>query len=1340
MKRPLRYGLYGLAGTAALVVAAVAVGVVVLQSSWFHNKVRERIVREVEKATGGRVELRAFQFDWHTLTAEVRGFTVHGTEGPGEAPLFHAGSIRVGLKIISVLEKKVDLQSVEVRKPRVHVIVYEDGRTNLPKPKVARTGGRGTLETVLDLAIKRFQVTEGTVETQVRRIPLHARGENLRAQVIYAPGPARYLGEIGFRSLDVQVRRMKPLAIDVDARLTLERDRLGIDAVKLTAAGATLDVHGAVEHFTSPRTELFYAARLDLRTAVPEVRLGPIQRRGTVSFGGRAVLAAGSPLELTGKLAGSGLAIREGGVAVSDIRVASDVTIRPEHIALANLTVDALRGRFEGRGEMRNLRDFRVDGAVNGFALADALHVEGVHRMAWTGGVSGPLGLDGEVRDGRFSILHVGTRLAIAPMPGDNPVNGLVDLAYDHTRRTLSFAPSEITTRFTHLRSSGVLGREMKVTAESTNIDDARPAIAIFAAGPPPAMPVKLLAGGVARFEGVVSGPIKNPVIRGHVTATHFVAAGREIDRGEANAVVSRTGVTAANAVLVRGGVRAAGSAEVGFRNWEPAPDQPVAGSFAVHSASLAEALAAANVKSPVAAASGALAVDASLVGTIGSPIISGHVKAAQVLFEGQPFDRVEGDARYTAAFLEVTRAQLDRGASHARISARFDHAAGDWSHGRVRFEAASRGFLLGHIPSVQERVSGIEGRIEAQIAGEISVDQTGFRPGTCNGWAAVRSLAVGGEPLGSLMVTATTKGSNTNVLLAGELAGAKVTGSSNWSLAGNYPVRGRVEFTPLRFSTLLAKLQRAPDAGKPPFNGLVAGAFDFSGNTTDPASWKGALNLPTFEIRPAEALAGGPNAPDLALRNDGPVLVDLDAHGARVRQAHFRGKNTNLTVGGRIGFGTRSPWDLRVQGGVNLALLRDFEDHIYSSGSVVLDVSVRGALNRPDVYGRIDLRNAAVNVAGFPNGIDNANGVVFLYRDRATIDTLTASTGGGKVSITGFVSVSGVPTFHLQAKATDVRLRYPEGVSSTSNAALTFTGTPDRSVLAGEVTIMRVGFNPRSDLGTILANASQPVEAPAQPSRFLQGMRFDVRILTSPQVRFETKLTKDVQADANLRLRGNATHPLVLGRVAINQGDVMFFGNKYTINSGQILFVNASKIEPTVSLDLETRARGIEVTLHVSGPVNKLNVSYRSDPPLSFADIVALLTTGRQPGLTPGVSGSGSQSQIGQNWQQAGASALVTQAIASPLTGRLQRFFGVSRLKIDPQITGLTTNNAAARLTLEQNITGNLSFTYITDLSRAQAQTIRIEWDFTNNWSGVAEREENGQFGIDFLYRKQVK
>jgi len=102
------------------------------------------------------------------------------------------------------------------------------------------------------------------------------------------------------------------------------------------------------------------------------------------------------------------------------------------------------------------------------------------------------------------------------------------------------------------------------------------------------------------------------------------------------------------------------------------------------------------------------------------------------------------------------------------------------------------------------------------------------------------------------------------------------------------------------------------------------------------------------------------------------------------------------------------------------------------------------------------------------------------------------------------------------------------------------------------------------------------------------------------------------------------------------------------------------------------------------------------------------------------------------------GASALVGQALANPVAGRLQRFFGVSRIKIDPQLTGVVSPQA--RLTLEQQITPDITFTYITNITRSNPQIIRIEWALNRQWSVVALREENGLFGMDFYYKKLFK
>jgi translocation and assembly module TamB len=159
-------------------------------------------------------------------------------------------------------------------------------------------------------------------------------------------------------------------------------------------------------------------------------------------------------------------------------------------------------------------------------------------------------------------------------------------------------------------------------------------------------------------------------------------------------------------------------------------------------------------------------------------------------------------------------------------------------------------------------------------------------------------------------------------------------------------------------------------------------------------------------------------------------------------------------------------------------------------------------------------------------------------------------------------------------------------------------------------------------------------------------------------------------------------------------------------------------------------------VILTITGPIAKLNVGYRSDPPLQFGDIVALLATGRTPASATLAASYSGQSQ---SFQQLGASALLGQALANPAPGRLQRFFGVSKIKIDPQLTGIT-GSPEARLTIEQQVTPNMLFTYVSDVANTSTQLVRVEWDFNRRWGAILTREENGYVGLDFAYKKRFK
>jgi translocation and assembly module TamB len=150
------------------------------------------------------------------------------------------------------------------------------------------------------------------------------------------------------------------------------------------------------------------------------------------------------------------------------------------------------------------------------------------------------------------------------------------------------------------------------------------------------------------------------------------------------------------------------------------------------------------------------------------------------------------------------------------------------------------------------------------------------------------------------------------------------------------------------------------------------------------------------------------------------------------------------------------------------------------------------------------------------------------------------------------------------------------------------------------------------------------------------------------------------------------------------------------------------------------------------------MNLSYRSDPPLQFSEIVSLLAVGKTPTSDP-VLVAHAPTTPSQTLPQMGASALLSAAVANPLADQLQRVFGVTQLKIDPTFTS-GSELPQARLTVQQQITSDLTFTYVTNVTRSDPQIVRVEWAIDDNWSAVATRQENGSVGIDMFYKRRFQ
>ena len=161
---------------ASVVLAAVALGVaamLVLRSDWFLKQVRLKLVREIEIATGGKVEIGRFDYHWKTLEFEAGGVVLHGLEQRGQAPLLRARLIRLTLGPGTLFERRLDIRGLRIERPEVHIYVAADGTTNLPHPAGPRKGN--TIENLLKLKIGAAEIVEGEAEVAARKIDFDGR-------------------------------------------------------------------------------------------------------------------------------------------------------------------------------------------------------------------------------------------------------------------------------------------------------------------------------------------------------------------------------------------------------------------------------------------------------------------------------------------------------------------------------------------------------------------------------------------------------------------------------------------------------------------------------------------------------------------------------------------------------------------------------------------------------------------------------------------------------------------------------------------------------------------------------------------------------------------------------------------------------------------------------------------------------------------------------------------------------------------------------------------------------------------------------------------------------------
>ncbi len=1318
-RRRLRFWM---AGALLVLLAGGAALAILLGSNLAQQWIRTAVVKQIQDRTGTRVEMDAFHLNIWRLRVEIEGLKVHGLEPAGAPPLFGAQRVAIGLRILSFFRRQIALDELILDRPQLFVRIEKDGASNVPPPK-RPSNSRDWRQTLFSLRIARLELNNGGALVNDRRVPLNLLGQNLEFDLRYVPadaGPDAYVGNLNWQQVEFAEKRNLPFRFDLSTKFTLHRDSFELDNLICKLPHSEFGVRAELASFALPDWTLHYRGRLSLQD-VRRIFRAPTTPDAIADFSGQAHYAAASDPGASGEWTGSGyykghdIRMPYQWFHASGMETWGDYQIAKNVLTVPNLQVQALGGHLDGKLSLDfHGLVFRTETHFRGASLAAALNAVNneslpVNPLHW----DALLDVD-SVNTWESNFKHfrsVGQTRWSAPPAIDSgriPVTARIDYDYAMLRNAVAISSGEIATPQMQLMMDGFLGADDSALEVRFRADDLRQWDDFIDAIRGPGAPPRTITGRVA-WNGRILGPLVGPTFIGKMHAAPARYDTFYWDEIAGNMEYSPDDFHLTDTTVRRGGASANLDLALQLdKNWGFVPESSWSLTSRIERAPSDDLQAIFDTHYPV---KGLFTGAIHGGGTRANPIFDSTFSLDELQSGKFQFDRLTAQLHMEANEIHLSHAELRKGSQRVAGNILYRLREQD-----AEFDVSGTGISLDGVPSLQTASLPIGGTLDFTVRGHGPLRSP-------VGQATLRAvnLKLGNEVQGNFNGELSSDGHRASLTLASDLAHGKLAGEVSMNLSGDRTVAGRLTVSQFDLDPLIAAgLHLRQLTGHSSADGI----FTISGAARD---------LDTIEVD-ADITRISFDYELVQLANDQDIRVAYRRNEVRIGQAHIHGADTDFQLAGSARFDRDKPLRFTLSGGVNLQLVKGLLPDLQARGRAETNISIEGTMSRPRITGRATVRDAAATYGDFPIGLSRMNGDLLFDKTRLVFDRMDAESGGGHLLLGGSVTYGEGPLrYDVSATTSVVRVRYPAGMSWLVGGNIQLSGTTTAALLSGRVQVQRLLFAGGVDLASFFASSSETEAVPATASPFLQNLAFDVEGQTAVGARIEWSGAQ-VEMDGNVRLRGTWIRPVLLGHIHLLGGHMPFRGNNYQLTRGDINFSNPFRLDPILNVEATSTISQYQVTIDFSGPASRLTMNYRSDPPLPDSDIIGLLALG-----SPGESGALRSQSASQNY---GATALLSEAISSGLGGRIEHLFGVSQFRVDPFVAGTATeSNAAARITIEQQVKNKLTITYSTNAATSnQYQLIQVEYAVKRDLSVVFLRDINGTNGLDIKWVKHFR
>jgi translocation and assembly module TamB len=1293
---------------ALLVIAGIAV-TALLHSARFHNYVLATVQKKASESIGTQVQLQNFALNLSTLSLDLYGLTVHGAAPYPNPPLLQVAHAEAGVRIVSILRRKWYLDSFVVDHPVVKVFTDAHGVTNIP---VIKSSGSSSSNTSLfDLGIRHAALSQGVVYYNDRQSALSADLHNVDFRASFDSLLQKYSGKLSYTDGHVQSGSFKPIPHNLDAEFDATPTTFHLTQARLTSETSQVVLNATLQDYSHPRVQGHYDATLDAgqfkrMLENPSVPVGLIRASGTVDYQEIANRSLLDTVVVKGDLNSKQLDVQTPDVRSQIRDIAAHYTLENGDAELTGFRASLLGGVVTSTGKMSNIDGSprsKFNASLRGIRLADvnrALKSSAVPKNITLAGV---LNADANAAWGKTFddvVAHTDASLHASVSKGASqvPVESVIHGTYTGGNQELALKQSYLRTPQSTLTINGVVSQRssLDLKFESDNLAELETVADLFTTS---AQPLGL--AGTALFQGTVRGSTSAPHLIGQLTASQFKVNGTEWRVLRTNVDVSPSLASLQHADLEPASHgKITFDASAGLHKWAFTDSSPLQVNLNASQLDVQDLVKLSGQQVPV---TGTLAANVQMHGTELSPIGQGNlslthltaydqpIKSATLTFAGTG-DEVHGD-------LGV---QLPAGDVQSKVSIRPRQKS-------YIAQLTASGIQLDQLQALQAQKIDAKGVVSIQAKGAGTFDNPQL-----DATLQIPQIEVQNQKIADVNLQMNVANHLANANLTSAAVGTQIKANAKVNLTGDYAADATLDTQTIPLQPIFAIY--APDQAQD-----LTGQTEVHGTLHGPLKNKKLLEahitIPTLKLAYSNTIQ---------LTETAPIRVDYKDTVVTLQRSGLKGTDTDLQFSGSMSTANNGPVSLLLLGTVNLQIAQLFEPDIRSSGELKFNVNTNGATNSPNFAGEVDIVDANFASGDLPVGLQHGNGVLSLTKDRLNITKFQGTVGGGTLTAQGGVAYRPNIQFDLGLSANGVRALYPDGVRETVNANLRLAGTTDNAVLGGQVNLADLSFTPAFDLNSFINQFSGGVTPPPTPG-IAQNIQLNVGLNSQNNINLVSR-TLSINGSANLRVRGTAAQPVILGRVNLSGGDIILNGDRYLLNGGTIEFVNPSETQPVVNLSLNTTIQQYNISMRFTGPIDQLRTNYSSDPSLPSADIINLLAFGTTTEADAQTSTPANQA----------AATLVASQVSSQVTSRVSKVAGISQLSINPVLAGGTSQGPpGANITIQQRVTGNLFVTFSSNVASTQNQTIQGQYQVSPRLAISTTRDQSGGIAVDAQIKK---